>query len=235
MVQKVDNLERDEAFLLRSTDYGDYHRILSCLSARHGRLDLMAYSARSSKRRFSGVIDYLNCLKIEFKPHPRGGLAQLVNCELMEGFEKIRQDYQRSIIALRWMRLLSQVLQHGGHIPGLFSCLRECLESLQEKNEDWVDLVFRQRVLTRLGYHLEFTQCARCGLVEAEGFNFLPHDGGLLCSTCAPGRTGLKVEKPFAAYLWILQQEENPWGQASIPLARRLLDEGFSELLGFAS
>lgn len=233
MAQKIGELVRDEAFLIRSVDYGDNHRILNWLSASHGRVHLMAYAARKSQNRLLGMVDYLHCLKIEFKPHSNAGLGQLVRCELVTGFEEIRQSYSKTLMALGWLRILSQALQEGGQVPGLYDLLYDHLRYLEAKEENWVELVFLHRLLTRLGYHVELSRCTQCGACQSSEFHFIAHGGGLHCASCHRGGIkGIVLDQPFPSEYWSLQHELNPWPVAQVNQARKVFHEAFQELLG---
>jgi DNA repair protein RecO (recombination protein O) len=236
MGSKEIELIRDEAFLLRSVDYGEDHRILSCLTARHGRTSFIAYSAKKSQKRSFGILDFFNCLKLEIKPHTRGGLSQLVNCELNYSFEKIRQTYLSSMMAFQWIRLIAHVLPEGGNIPGLFELLQEYLNALEKKNDDaWVDLLFRRKILSRFGYHLELSRCIVCQNPNAICFHFTAEKGGLLCDRCDSEKNGLEVGEAFAETLWSLDLEKNPWEEPRRLQAKSILDQSFRFFLEFGN
>jgi len=221
---------QDQAFLLRSTPYGDEHRILSFLTATHGRVDAIALGARNSRKRFSGVLDFLYCLSIEFQSRPRGGLPQLLSCELREGYERVKGDYEATIVALQWIRAISRVLHEGQSVPGLFQLLQDGFQSLGAHRSDWVDAVFMRTLLGRLGYFLELSGCLRCQSTSAASFYFSPGEGGLLCDHCHRG-PGLKaVTAAIPQSFWELEATAQDDGL--LKDSRRILAEGFRHYLG---
>lgn len=231
MVSKVTSLIKDEAFLIRSVAYGDDHLILSCLTREYGRVDLIALGAKKSRKRFGGVLDFLNHLELEFDHSSRGDLNRLVHCELKNSFPSILKNYQKTIVSLEWLRLLSRAIPLGGSVPGLFPILRACLKSLEVRDTDWVDLVFRRRVLTCLGYHLDLAKCRRCGKREGGPFYFDLSGGGLFCSHCKESG-GFRVSACFPEDWWELERNRNPWEPKRLYEGQTILRQGYQEYLG---
>ncbi|HKX12649.1 MAG TPA: DNA repair protein RecO, partial [bacterium] len=120
MAAKIAEPIKDLAYLLRSIAYGDDHRILSFLTAGHGRVDMIALGARKSLKRFSGVLDFVHCLDVEFKPNERG-LANLMQCGLRESYPAIRESYEGTVLALQWLGLLAKALPEAQQVAGVFS------------------------------------------------------------------------------------------------------------------
>lgn len=202
VVKKIGESLKDRAFLLRSVPYGDDHRILSFLTASHGRIEAIALGARKSSKRFSGVLDFLHCLEIETQVPRRGGLNQLLHCELREPYEAVRSDYESTLIALQWIRTVSRVVPEGQSVPGLFPLLQEGLSSLSRHRREWVDVVFLRQLLGRLGFLLDLSRCLRCHRDSAEAFYFSPEDGGLLCETCHRGPNLQGLESAIPPEFW---------------------------------
>jgi len=194
MATQVRELVRDRAFLIRSTDYGDDHLILSLLTSEHGRVELIARSAKKSLKRFVGSLDFLQVMECEFKPNPHGGLATLTQCHVQEVFEEVREDYSLSIFALQWTKLLSQAVQQGQNVSGLFMLLRDNLACLRLGEIFFRDLSFRYHLLSLLGYHLDFALCARCRENIGGNCRLYPEDGGVLCGDCDASHRGFELE-----------------------------------------
>ncbi|MDL1871709.1 DNA repair protein RecO [Deltaproteobacteria bacterium PRO3] len=232
VVKKIGESLKDQAFLLRSVPYGDDHRILSFLTASHGRVEAIALGARKSARRFSGVLDFLHCLEIETQVPRRGGLSQLLHCELREPYEGVRADYEATIIALKWIRTVSRVVPEGQSVPGLFALLQEGLSSLAVYRRDWVDVVFLRQLLGRLGFLLDLSRCVLCHRDRAEAFYFSAEEGGLLCEACHRGPKVQPLAGAIPGDFWERESgasgEEGDWLRAS----RAIFAAGFRHYLG---
>jgi len=232
MAQKIGPLIKDRAFLLRSVDYGEGHRILHWLSEEHGRVHLMAFSARNSRRRSFQCIDYLQNYQIEYQAG--GALGQLLQCEAVECFEKLRVSYPKTVTALQWIKILSRTLHEGINVHGVYDLLRESLGFLQDKDETFIDLVYQYLLLARLGYRLDLARCVRCGSQQSKRFEFMASEGGLLCASCHSGRSvpGIVLSQVIPDGAWTFFGE-NLWSNGVVPRVQGLLKNAFLELLGF--
>lgn len=227
MAPKIAEPIKDFAFLLRSVNYGDDHRILSFLTAEHGRVDMIALGARKSIKRFSGVLDFVHCLGIEFKPSERG-LATLLQCVLQESYPSLGQSYEGTVLALQWLGLLAKTLPEGQQVPGVFSLLQGVFRRSGAADFAWLDVAFRRQLLSRLGFHLDLSCCARCRAQDPGRYYFLAGEGGLICAAChrGPERQGLSGTIPES--FW----EGGAEATARIAESRWILEESFRSFLG---
>lgn len=231
MAKKVGESLKDRAFLLRSVPYGDDHRILSFLTESNGRVEAIALGARKSSKRFSGVLDFLHCLEIETQVPSRGGLPQLLRCDLCETFEVVRNDYDSTMVALNWIRTVSRVVPEGQSVPGLFTLLQQGLESLSRHPHDWVDVVFLRQLLGRLGFHLDLSRCAHCHRDNAEAFYFCADEGGLLCDICHHGPKTQELAQVIPSAFW--ENPENSVGgnETLLKISRGIFTSSFRHYL----
>lgn len=232
MAQKVGTAIKDQAFLLRSVNYGEDHRILHWLSAEHGRVHVMAYAARSSRTRAFNAIDYLHHFQIEYQV--AGGLARLLTCEPLESFENVRSDYLKTMTALQWLKLLSRLLHEGVGVPGIFDLLVLSLRSLEAQDAAFVDLSYRYWLLAKLGYQLDLARCVRCGCREASHFEFCSNEGGLVCSDCSrsDSEASVVLAQVVPESAWRLD-EAISWPPQTVSKLQSLLQHAFEQLLGY--
>ncbi len=216
---------RDRGFLLRSVPYGDNHRILNFLTESHGKLGLIAFSAQKSTKRFSGVLDFLNCLSLEYKPQPHGGLSQLLHCSLAKNFEELEDHYEAKISALEWLRLLALCLPDAQKVTGVFPLLLDSLALINRLNWRETDLNFRKDLLSRLGFHVDLKKCVACGGKGAGEYQFSLERGGMLCEGCAKSTGGRVWRLPWAI-------ENGALDTAGHRELRQLLDMAFEGYLG---
>lgn len=217
-------LYEDEAFLIRSIPYGDHHRILAFLTSAQGRIDAIAYAAQNSRKRFSGALDFIHCLKICIKPGEGQRLANLVSCDLQEDFTYVRESYSASITALEWIRLISKAIPQQQKVEGAYALLKTSLIHLQDNSFNKIDLQFRFKLLEILGFRLQLSCCSKCLSPEKEKFYFYLEAGGLLCEQCAPDLKG----HALSPYDFVTELPQAFQSQAPL---RQVLDEAFSYFL----
>ncbi len=211
---------KEVGFLLRGVHYGDHHRILSFLTAEHGRVDLIALGAKKSVRRFAGVLDFLNCLGMEYQLNPRGELGRLEHVELKDSFDQLRKDYQMTMIVLQWNQLLHKVLPVGHKVAGVFELLHKSMFQLSEHAVETIDFLFRRELLSRLGFHLELSRCVQCQRNDPIGYRFSPERGGLECTVCLPSSPSKVLGQTVSS------------DSESTKVLRKFIDESYAYFLG---
>jgi len=83
-----------EAIVLRTYPLGDADRIVSLLTREHGRLRGVAKGARKPKSAFGAALEPLTYLKVWFYEKETLDLVRLRQCELIESFLDIQQDFR---------------------------------------------------------------------------------------------------------------------------------------------
>lgn len=202
MVSQVKLSQRTLAYLIRSIDYGENHRILSFFTRERGRIDAIAWGAKKSRKRFGPALDFLNRLEVEFESRASSGLYPLSQVELLGTHPLIRSEYDRTWAALEWFKLLSQSLKEEAPVPGLFEILERHLEALGDRPISRVDQAFRYHLLELLGYALELIRCARCHARSSEPAAFVPSEGGLLCRHCHSPQAS-EIQAHFFPTQWL--------------------------------
>ncbi|MEZ0390620.1 MAG: DNA repair protein RecO [Pseudobdellovibrionaceae bacterium] len=126
---------KTRALILRSTKYGEADLILQALTVGGEKISLLARGALKSKRRFSGgVLEPTHFVELQFKrPLQENKIATLEGAHLVNGFDKIRNDYDRVEAAFFVIETLSKASQEGDvHSEGLFNLGGHSLRTLEK-------------------------------------------------------------------------------------------------------
>jgi recombinational DNA repair protein (RecF pathway) len=111
-----------DALIARTVPYGDTHVILTLLTREHGRRSVMARHARRSTRRFVGGLPTCARLRVELTL-PDEGLGQLATSEVMERWDGLAVDPERTARAAVVLELGAGVCNEEDATPGLFDAL----------------------------------------------------------------------------------------------------------------
>jgi DNA repair protein RecO (recombination protein O) len=191
-----------EALVLRAVDFGESDLVVHLLVPRSGRLTAIAKGARRSSRRFPGVLDLFNHLRVEVERPRRAAMARLEHARLLDAFVGLRVDPRRFALACYLLELLDRLAPEGGGHRGdlerLFGFAREALHALERSRPDQrARVLLELRALAALGLRPELRLCVRCGREASErAASVLFHvaEGGPLCERCRrPGDAGVSV------------------------------------------
>lgn len=126
---------KTKALILRSTKYGEADLILQALTVGGEKISLLARGALRSKRRFGGgVLEPTHFVEVRYKrPLHENKLATLEEASLVNGFDNIRDDYDKVETAFYVIETLSKVSQEGDvHSEGLFNLGGFSLRALEK-------------------------------------------------------------------------------------------------------
>ncbi len=178
-----------DAILVRSTDYGDSHRILTLLTSELGKTSAMARGAKRSKRRFPpGMLQPFQLLRVVLKSHQGGDLLLLVEADVVRTFPSVPGDPARYAYASYLVELVRELTPLNELDAGPLRLLLRFLTHLEEEGAKPVLLAsFVLLSLQLAGLSPSLDRCADCGKAAPRGsagrFDVIR---GIVCSDCGP-------------------------------------------------
>lgn len=187
-----------EGVVLRIVNYGENDRIVGLFTPEHGKISAFAKSARNSRKRFGGTLDFFNRLTAELRPpkDSQSNLWRLQKTELLEGYLPLRSDLRRLAQASYLSECLWNLLGDGDPHPTLYSWAVHAFERLAtEPITVTFDLRLELEMLSQCGFAPHWNECLDCGARPTEGRVFFSfHRGGVICGDCKKVGDGRWVE-----------------------------------------
>ncbi len=180
------------AILIRRRDYGDYDLVVTFFTLAHGKVTLIAKSAKKSVRRFAGVLELFSELDIAGTMGRRSGLPVLQEAALKQPFAQIRVLPTRTAYASYWAELIDVWMEDHVLQTELYHLLRHALSELDRgvTSEAVLSILFQMRLLRLSGHRPNLERCAVCQkAVDAMRSDMLGVDiakGGIACRDCMP-------------------------------------------------
>jgi len=189
-----------EAVVLRVVAFGESDLVVQLLTRRAGRLTAIAKGARRSTRRFPGVLDLFNRLRVQVERPRRPAMARLEHARLVDAFLGLRADARRFALGCFLLELLDRLAPEGGprrDLDALFEFAASALAALERTRPDRrTRALLELRALAALGLQPELRACVRCArpLEGSAPIAFSVPEGGPLCTACErPGDAALAV------------------------------------------
>ena len=183
-----------DALLLEVGDLSDGDRVVSFLTAEHGRRRGAARGAKRKYSRFSGQLQPLATVRLTWFEKDDRDLVRIRDLEVLHSGERLRRSLEDLLLCAYLTEHVSVFAQENDPGPELFRLLRSVVDALEEGAarepvlryfESWI-----LRIGGVLGYELDCPLCSR--VLEARAV--LPDSGeSLLCPECAAGGGGLVV------------------------------------------
>jgi DNA repair protein RecO (recombination protein O) len=201
--------------LLRSVDYGEADRIVTLLTERHGRVSVLARSARKSTKRFAGALEPFGLLEAEIAMGNAevGGLS---SARLVRGFPSILGSLPAMTIAGRALEVVRAATPPRESDPELLGAVLELFEALSIAPRESTRVAFVIRYLSLLGLAPQLDACGKCGKRPSKGqsSSFDPANGSIVCRACGGGPIVLRAatrERMSAATTRAWASELDPW------------------------
>lgn len=179
--------------VLRETETKESDKILTLLTAEHGRISVIARGARRKTCRFAAASQPL--AYSEWTLYQKGDWFYANEGSTLELFEGLRADLRRLSLGFYFAELTEAVAGEGEPAIALLSHLLNGLYALDRlhKPEKLVKAAFEFRLLCLAGYEPLADACAYCGCPDPEQPLLDVVQGVLRCKSCGSGQHGLSM------------------------------------------
>lgn len=176
------------AIVVSRVPYQENDLILGLLCRSGGLVSVVARSARSSRRRFQGMLDFFVVFNAGYA-RGKGGMPVLASAEPVKFFPGILENLDLLETGLALIKTVREMLRDAPPSPSLFDEVVLSFEYLEKADPSLAHMVMLECVLAvavDLGHVPEGNVCPACGR-PASGFAVSP-DGQVLCTDrCHPG------------------------------------------------
>lgn len=189
-----------EAIVVGSVAIGESGRIIRLLSAKHGRVSVMARGARRARHPLVGLLDLGTQVRVQLAP-TRGELALWKRGELIRALDTSRADFARLALAAYGCELVAALAPEAHEAPLLATLLRHWLGLLENdattpgNASRWA---LEAKALTFAGLTPRLVRCGHCSRALHGALVFAMDSGGVLHAAC--GR-GLSIERDHLVLL----------------------------------
>lgn len=172
------------ALVIRECDYGENDKLLTLLTAEHGKLTVCAKGAKSLRNK-NMVCSQLLCYS-EFTVKERGGYYTLSEASLIEQFFGLRRTLSRNAAAAYVVDVADEVCVESNDESEMLSLVLNTLYMLSEtdRDTDFIKAVFEMRCASISGFRPELSACAVCGRRNAERMYLDVMNGSIVCQEC---------------------------------------------------
>lgn len=174
-------------FVLHTLSYGESDLIVTFYSNEFGKLKGIAKGAKRSKKRFANVFEPFSLTNIIFTRKSRDMLAFIETCEIIDHYDAIRRDLEKTLMASYFIDLVDHFSPEGKKNEQVFELLQTFLPLLgSQKASDALVRFFEIRILKLSGFEPALDRCIICHTPVTNGsaYYFHAQEGGIKCSGC---------------------------------------------------
>lgn len=174
--------QKCEGIVIRRTDYGETHKIITVYTREFGKIGAIARGASKPNSRLASVTQ-LFCYGY-FVVSASKGLGSLQQGEMIDSMRFIREDLYATAYASYIIELLDRSVEDKKPNPYLFELVYQTLHYINEEYDpEILKFIFEMKMLPVNGIHPILNQCAVCGHTEGE-FSFSLREAGFICHRC---------------------------------------------------
>ncbi len=178
---------KTEAIILKQFDLGEADKIITFYTRDYGKVRAAVKGVRKTKNSLSGLVQSFNYCEI--KVYRGRSLARLNQVEGKYSFSLLREDLHKMAYASYMAEMVEKVGMEDNPNPELFSLLLTTYHKLLSAGQeelDYINLIFKVRILSLLGFKPQLQECIDCGREVKTGPNnyFSIAGGGILCPEC---------------------------------------------------
>ena len=235
-----------KGLVLRETQTKEADKILTVLTAEHGRMPVVARGARRKNSRIAAASELLAFSELVL--YERRGWYLLDEASTIALWGNVRRDVALLSLASYFSEMTEAVIAEDVPAPEILSLLLNALYALDElgKPLEQVKAAFELKLLALSGYEPLVSECAVCGAAAPEEPLFDAEQGVTVCRRCAgaaargllpldPGslaamRHVLGAEKKRMLSFALRGDTMRRFSRACETFARRQLDRDFRTL-----
>jgi DNA repair protein RecO (recombination protein O) len=225
---------RTDAIILKRRDFGEADRLLTILTPRYGKLDVIAKGARKPTSSKTGHVELYT--RADMLIHRGRDLDLAVQAEMIKPYLELREDLQRGAYASYVAELMDRFTNKGDEDSArLVTLLDETLNRLCVDDDPRLAVRYYEiRLLDEVGFRPELHQCVISREeVQAEDQYFSYPNGGVVRPEHAIKSSGF-VPIPMVTLKVLRHMQRSPYSHVqSLTISPVLHDDIERVLLGY--
>lgn len=182
-----------DAVILKKHPRGEHDVSVTLYAPTLGRIHATAKGARKIYSNFTGHLDTLNICRIQL--YCNGPHYTITQCQAINTHKEIRNDLERSIMALLLLEIVQKTTYSTETGTKLFELIRTTLEHLSKTTKTTLIIeTFKIKLLAELGVLPDFAHCTICQKKWQETDHIALQEGGqITCYDCSTTQKQVSV------------------------------------------
>ncbi|HBX65365.1 MAG: DNA repair protein RecO [Balneola sp.] len=126
-----------QAIILRAIDYQESSKILTVLSAEHGKIALIAKGAKKPKNKLAGILEIGAVLDVVYYYKQTRGVQTLTEASIHYSTNNFRKDFERAAVLYATLEIVSQLVHEHEVNDAVFEFTLNFIEWLGDAEETY--------------------------------------------------------------------------------------------------
>lgn len=180
------SVKKTLAIIIKNMDIGEVDKLVTFYTDEFGKISGVAKGIRRIKSKFGNKLEPLTYGILVFFEKKNQDLVRINEFEIINSFQKIKEDLKLVSYSLYLMELLDKSVEGREKNQELFRMFIDALEVIKQSSSDIETFmrIFEIRLLSVLGYKLQLNKCVLCNNISEKSLGFSPSSGGIVCRRC---------------------------------------------------
>ena len=181
-------IEKTEAIVIKTHKYHETSKIATLYTRRFGKISVIAKGIRKTDSKYGGIIETINLISAIFYYKSGKNVHLLKECDLMNSFNDVRNDLNKTAVAYAILELLNYTIIEEEENEKIYNFLVNVINNLSNVKKNVINLYwyFALKLLCELGFTINFSKCVKCNKEDfLDKGHFMIEEGGLVCKECS--------------------------------------------------
>ncbi|MBQ2664274.1 MAG: DNA repair protein RecO [Clostridia bacterium] len=185
---------RAKGIIIKQSDYGEGHRMLSIFTEEYGIIKAVSYGATKTRSKSAASSQFLCYADFDLYKANNRDIMTVNAIDTLDGFYPACEDIKKLSLAVYLCDITYSILGTNNPDARMLHILLNCIYALAYKDEppEKIKAVYELKMMCVGGYMPELTACASCGKSDIFAFDILK--GGMVCHDCG-GKYLVKMDK----------------------------------------
>ena len=178
-------LRETSAIILKSVDWSETSKILTCFSESYGKISLLARGAKRPKSHFRGLCEPLNEVEFIYDHKSTRDVDIIREMDLKHNLtDKISNKFNHLYYSLALTELIDRLIQSNDVNKDVYCEFKSLLRIIKDiKHPESYFFKFYLTLISHLGYHFDFKTCGSCHepLIQRYQYQIAY---GVVCNNC---------------------------------------------------
>ena len=196
-----------KGLILGDIVWGEHDKLLSILTAEHGKVSVVLKGGSSLKSKIVG-----SCLPFAYAEltlgERNGSKPWVKEASEIRGFHGIREDLEETAVALYILDILNEVCLEDEESGEMLQLALNTLHAIETKMKPLLQLkaAFELRTAAACGFSPDLVTCVECGDDQSEMMFLDVMDGVMTCRKCRDSHMGEAPEEGHTSIVLMLNK-----------------------------
>lgn len=199
---------RARGIIIKQSDYGEGHRMLSIFTEEYGIVKAVSYGAGKSKSKAAASSQFLCYGDFTFYKGANKDILTVNAIDTADGFYPISEDIKKLSLCVYLSDITYSILGMNNPDERMLHIFLNSIYALAYRNEDMekIKTVYELKLMSVGGYAPSIHSCVSCGSFNVFAFDLLK--GGMVCRECG-GKYIIRIDKNmYRALDYIISSED---------------------------